>query len=1166
MEARPVGAVGGVSLSNLRTQQIISLSAASMEKWAYQRAYPCIIRFILMATYLPDMMIGEEGGVGGGEVLEDIFLDTPIEGAPLTAGNSSFINDVIKDVQNDPDLGYLVLSLLIAFSWSIYIILFNARVQGTILTTILRRFVKSGDLTIGSFSLSVLSGKIMFRNVIYVTEDYSLRIVDGILKFRYWLPYVKRDLSDDMSHCDHRVWVELNGPELHIYNRSNLYARLEKTFGLESQLLGTIGKIGKGDKDKDKDGDGDVDVEETAGQQVRDMSFWQDWRDLIPVIKVDLNMARFVFGNRLVPSTLLLITDKAECTYTTKPAACSLDYFMQVVTAKAENFRVILAPSPKYTGVLDEPPRFMGEGFVVMSSSIVHLYYYMDEPGLVPQHPQTMPLPNGDEVTAPTPVWGLDIQCEKGTNLSYGPWADRQREQLFLFFFPQDYQTMKVFIFIASVPGEIRQVQQFDVRLNILAEATVDILFSKLIMRDGKQENQTNAVHMNVQRGSYFEMTLPWTVSDDGYVTKINGQFLHVDASSSLNYRNLLEAETLDYRVNVHYPRVWNHHQTWDLEFNGCKATYHFLYAHKEFFQDMIEDWSSRVPPDLLHFVPYSWNFIIRMQEFELITLANGYNWVDCEHQANAHIAFCGELFDLRFTLPFTDFLPETVLLKFIIVGENVDLSLFLPPTNTSSNIITALSRNARLIEKEDRPKHSFSSEKWRKFCKLSSGWVDCWHVPELQLSISYTYHPVPPVGPSPQANVSTPEKEELLLSPIRAPHRKKSPMEIIKNLTPEQFDPTSVTADCINVDLRITKPSEIKLYGSVLRMFINLKDCTEQYPPCPTVALDRLIFEMNKRYSETQLQVVVSPLILTTSDDPNHQRPSAHQHLHTGFLMLSGLQMRGDAMFSAEERSLDEETLEYAWLVELTVGTLSGKLTTPQLQNIITALEAFVFTVEDAENSLRHPRPYLYCYHGTPQPQCPQTTSEHFCPTTDTIKYKMVRASLDGISLNLVESGTILCFQLQELLSDPLIGMEAAHNFGTIVKDHNYALTSHTHANIRLLHKQRFFESVVGPLVELFSTTNDIKTKSCVLVAIASLLPWLTHIVLNAHIQKQNASPAERHTSTLISFLMPLTTYHPLQTVGVKALECLAALVTLPVSVILPYRNEVSFFTAEEV
>ncbi|XP_069163725.1 bridge-like lipid transfer protein family member 1 isoform X18 [Procambarus clarkii] len=999
-----------------------------------------------------------------GEVLEEVFLETAIEGAPFIDNSSSYnLNTVLGDL-NNPDLGYLVLSLLVAISWSVYIILFNSRVQGSILTAILRRFVKSGDLTIGSFSLSVLSGKIMFRNVVYVTEDYSLRIVDGILKFRYWLPYVKRELSEDMSHCDHRVWLELNGPELHVYNRSQLYSRLEKTFGLESQLV-NVNKTGKTEEEGE--------AEDTQNQS-QDMSFWQDWRDLIPVIKIDLNMARFVFGNRLVASTLLLTTDKAECHYTTKPAACSLDYFMQVFISKAENFRVILAPSPKYTGVLDEPPRYMGEGFVVMSSSLVHFYYYVDEPGPVPEHPQTMRLPNGDEVTATAPVWGLDIKCAKGTNLSYGPWADRQREQLFRFFFPQDYQTAKMPN--APVHGELRKVQQFDLRLSILTEATIDILFSK--------EKETNAVHMNVQRGSYFEMTLPWTVYEDGYVTKIRGQLFHVDASTSLQYRSLLEAETLDYGVTIRYPCAWNHHQTWDMQFSSSKATYHFLYAHKEFFQDLIEDWSSRVPPDLLHFVPYSWNFVLKLQQFELVTLANGYNWVDCssQHQANAHVAFCGKLFELKFCLPFVDFLPETVLLKFAIMAETVDLSLFLPPSNTSRNIITALDRNAKLVDKEDRPKQTFSNDKWRKFCKLSAGWVDCWQVPELKLNIGYTYHPVPPLGPSPQANVSTPEKEELLLSPIRAPHRKKSPMEIIKNITPDQFDPTSMTPDCFSVDLHITQSSEIKLYGSVLRQFIHLKenifgedqkftdmnqthidednpaelsqqeesksnslaeekkpefdcrkyrqfrvtvyidirnvlghlvkDCTENDPPCPTVALDRLVFEMDKRYLETQLQVVVSPLILTTLDT-NHSRPPAHQHLHTGFLMLSGLQMRGHAMFSSEERSLDEETLEYAWLVELTVGTLSGKLSTPQLQNIMTALEAFILTVEDMENSLRHPRPHMFCYHGTPQPQCIHTTAEHFCPTTDVIKYKMVRASVDGLSLNLVESGTILGIEI---------------------------------------------------------------------------------------------------------------------------------------------------------
>lgn len=68
-------------------------------------------------------------------------------------------------------------------------------------------------------------------------------------------------------------------------------------------------------------------------------------------------------------------------------------------------------------------------------------------------------------------------QCGKGTDFSYGPWADRQREHLFKFFFPNDYQNMKVTKPLK--PGEKRQVQSFDIRLSTLNEATIDILFSK---------------------------------------------------------------------------------------------------------------------------------------------------------------------------------------------------------------------------------------------------------------------------------------------------------------------------------------------------------------------------------------------------------------------------------------------------------------------------------------------------------------------------------------------------------------------------------------------------------------------------------------------------------------------------------------------------------------
>ena len=45
---------------------------------------------------------------------------------------------------------------------------------------------------------------------------------------------------------------------------------------------------------------------------------------------------------------------------------------------------------------------------------------------------------------------------------------------------------------------------------------------------------ETNAVHMNVGPGSYLEITIPWIVHSDGYVTKITGQLLHLEASTSL--------------------------------------------------------------------------------------------------------------------------------------------------------------------------------------------------------------------------------------------------------------------------------------------------------------------------------------------------------------------------------------------------------------------------------------------------------------------------------------------------------------------------------------------------------------------------------------------------------------------------------------------------------
>ncbi|XP_034943286.1 transmembrane protein KIAA1109 homolog isoform X1 [Chelonus insularis] len=1004
---------------------------------------------------------------------------------------------ILEDLKIDSNFIWLLCSLVSAISWIIYITYYNSRVIGYIITRLLNRFVvRDGYVKVGSFTLCALSGKIMFRDIVYITTDYSVRVQDGWVIFRWWRSYVPKDVSEDLSHSDTRLSVLLNGFELHVYNRCQLYARLEKTFGLSSQMF-------PNDKENhtfninERDDSGSAMSNSAANesrQQINAMDvsrhmenirkqeahvLARTWRDLIPVIKLDICCGRLVFGNRLVPTTLSIVVEEAHFVYSTKPAASRHDHFMHFTKCKAENFKVILAPSPKYTGMIDDPPRYMGEGFVVLSSNNIEFYYYMDEPGVVPEHPEMIRLANGDMVEAMPPIWGIDVKCGKGTDFSYGPWADRQREHLFKFFFPNDYQQLKVTK--SPKPGEKRQVQSFDLRLSTLNEATIDILFSK--------NRETNAVHINVGAGSYLEITMPWIVLQDGFTTKITGQLLHLEATTSLQYRSLVESETLEFGVKCHYPLRWNDYQEWTLNLTGCKATANLVYAHKEFFQDMINDWASKSRPDILHFIPYTWKFSLLLKEFELITICNEYNWIDCssQNQENAHIAFCGEIFDLSFDLPFTEFLPVTVPLRFWIQGESVDLSFFLPEVNTNRIILLAIEKNAKIITRDGSCKHLADltrQKKWRNICQKSLGWMDCWSVPIVALSINYTYHPCPPLGPTPQANITTPEKEEILLSPMRIPRCRKSPgLQWTQDGNVRRFDVQSISPDKVSLELEIGS-SILILYGSLMKSFLNLKEnifgsyqsftdmqqsrstvcnnsdsrskdmqnssveasvvedddnrsktfdpryyrpievtvgitihdiqahlvknCNEDDPPCPVIILERFGFEMRKAFKETELQLLLSPAIMLLTDNVSRMS-SKERHLSQGHLMLSALQVRGHAMFSNEGRSLDQETLEYAWLIEVQLGKLSGKITSPQLYHLVTSLETFLLTVKDTENLLRPPGLPHHCHHGLPPLQCPDSDPDnHYrCPTSEDIKYRMTRVAIDVIDLYIQEAGT---------------------------------------------------------------------------------------------------------------------------------------------------------------
>ncbi|XP_067898642.1 bridge-like lipid transfer protein family member 1 isoform X11 [Heterodontus francisci] len=743
----------------------------------------------------------------------------------LHSGGNESIVPSLTDLEgflteHNSNVVWLFVATILSCGWIIYLTYYNSRNLGLILTLVLNRLYKNGYVHIGSFSFSVLSGKVMFREIYYINEDVSIRIQDGFLIFRWWKMYNPKQKQHDPK-AETRLYITVNGFEFHVYNRYDLYAHLQELFGLEPTIIPKrVNTKMKKSREKAKS------KLESIKTETQDPS--SSWRSLIPVIKVDISTGRLAFGNRFLPQTLCINFDDAFLTYTTKPPSSHLDQFMHIVKGKLENVRVMLVPSPRHVCLQnDEPPRLMGEGFVVMQSNDVDIYYYMDEPGIVPEetdeHAEGSPGSESTKLQDLPPCWGLDIVCGKGTDFNYGPWADRQRECLWKFFFPADYQTLKVTEL--AKPRKPRQILAFELRMNIIADATIDLLFTK--------NRETNAIHVNVGAGSYLEVNVPMTVGENGFSPTIKGQLLHVDATSSMLYRTLLEAEMLAFHLNAIYQRIWNMPQQWQCEIEVYKATYHFIFAQKNFFTDLIQDWASDSAPDIYSFVPYTWKLKVMFHQFEMIWAANEHNWIDCstKQQENVYLAACGETLNIDFSLPFNDFVPETCNTKFCLKAENMDLRLFLPDCHPSRYAVVTLVNDSQ--SNKVTPQSSTSNEtqatnktgklKWRNVTQPEIDWIECWSVPNILLCIDYIWHPIYPQKADEQLKQSLFEMQQLTSrSSQKASERTLHSPSVSQRL---RIDPSALAPDKLHVELEMSPDSQIILYGPLLKALLSIKE-----------------------------------------------------------------------------------------------------------------------------------------------------------------------------------------------------------------------------------------------------------------------------------------------------------------------------------------------------
>ena len=59
----------------------------------------------------------------------------------------------------------------------------------------------------------------------------------------------------------------------------------------------------------------------------------------------------------------------------------------------------------------------------------------------------------------------------------------------------------------------------------------------------------TKAVHLCVGSASHIKVYQPWSVNEYGYTTSVVAKLFQVEASTSLAYRQLIEADDMDVRI-----------------------------------------------------------------------------------------------------------------------------------------------------------------------------------------------------------------------------------------------------------------------------------------------------------------------------------------------------------------------------------------------------------------------------------------------------------------------------------------------------------------------------------------------------------------------------------------------------------------------------------------
>lgn len=925
---------------------------------------------------------------------------------------------------NEPTFWIVLLATLFFLVWGVLAVFYFSRISGILFTFLIdkyMRFSKNGIyFQIASVSITGFhAGKIMFRNVVYDNGDMTVKINDGYLLFRYWKSVEKRKLDLKQKRTS-RLLLSLNGLQINVYNNLSKYSEIAKI----RQFSWFFEHVAQESKKAHKPPD-----------STPPSSVWENLWNLVGTVQVDISTGFVLLGNEMLPYALWLRYENINSKISLTESAN--DRALMICESEMENVNMSLIKNEKHKSQEGEkdPPKTSGkDGFVLLQTASLHVTYKQDILGYVTEDvPQS--------TSTKRPIWSSQWKFGNNTVIAYGPWAEQQRALIYNFFYPFDYQNTPV----TSLPtrGHKRIQIAHEVSIIFTKETSMNIWFMR--------GDQLESITTRCDPGSFLNMNIMWITTENGFTWNMDAKFINFQATTSLIFTKFLECQNFVMKANFDYPLSWNGEQKWNISYEFHKATMWFVWDHKRIFTDLIDDWMGEEPSDIAKFIPFTVNNRVRVVDgFEVIMLLNECNWVDVsdKNSENVEAAIVGKNLNFDFILPFTEFLPKVQKVKYKLRGEKeLAMRVKYPDDSATSAILASLIRMANVTpyaKPSTQGNYSLDNKVWHEI----------WRTEKISMNFDHRYHPLVlkdkiksdiPFAilheflPDPVAHPWDLETDKLVAEIIVEGSDIKTTGLLVKNVFelknnyfgwydsmtsvdsyPEDMTKVKSVFDRVpnGAIAELYRPMEVDVVvrvrnarASVLVYSPVVENEFTETDLCPVIYSEEVVVEVKKTTDRCLIQVGVAP---ATAYLENRNASS-----QAGFVTLSGLQFRAEALYSSKDVVWDMGMVEYGWLMEIIVGDIVAKIDFPahalMLHQLVETLLVLVLSPDDAKIV---PERMNFCQHGKLMRSCDkmQQNGKPYkgengdkCLSEEVLKYKSIRVSVDSINISLVEEKTII-------------------------------------------------------------------------------------------------------------------------------------------------------------